>query len=350
MNPVDGIGFIRSDDVQGIINNAASEKEIEKKTDKVIIIDYTGDNLKEGDRKIEGLKADKYYMVEKEEDEDGNSMPGYPVYVTDYPGLGPGGLWDELGLITRISGGEINNLNNFYTYTVRAAKPFPLANLEFTDDRGSFTKTVTNGVIDVGGIYIKGSNKSSLNLSNFLSGKNYKAIAVSISRPNYRPWGWTSRSSANSATWNKVTTLELEGPDSTVDYIFSETGNPENFWVLKVIAGQKLEDTAIKITVTFSGTEHANITGAPANISISSIIGGASVTLVLAAPPAGTSWDTMSWMIGGNEYSTNANLVIDSSSQVMGELLIGDNLEITVLAVDNLGILYSATVKITVAS
>jgi hypothetical protein len=78
-----------------------------------------------GNKVITGLRADMYYMVEKEMDKEGkyNDKDGYPLYVTDRPGFGPGKL-SALGNITYVEEKIINGLTNGHTYTVRDARPF----------------------------------------------------------------------------------------------------------------------------------------------------------------------------------------------------------------------------------
>jgi hypothetical protein len=250
MSPVDIQGFMEDEKVQVIIEATKVAVKVD---------DKTGDGLVGRDRRIEGLKNNKYYMVEKEVDEDDVLVTptDYPVFVTDY--TTPGGLIDDLGYITRISGGRINGLTNFHTYTVRAATPLT-GNIPYSDTGGnSASITITNGIITV--TALKGTG--SLDLSSVLSG-TYDVMAVSVNNPSNSPgtWNWTSK------PLSSFTSFPLEGADTTVDYVFVKNDFSE-FKVLTVVMPKKITIAAIVgVTAPVTGatpvttiTQNAQYTG-----------------------------------------------------------------------------------------
>ena len=218
IEPVDIDAFMTSDEAAAII--AAHDVKVE-------IIDETGDNLRGISGKITGLKNDRYYMVEKETNES-NALVNpttYPKYVTDYQGA-PGELRSDLGLITRISGGDINNLTDKHTYTVRAAVYFSnSSSLTYTDGIGTSATQITGGIVNINEI----NGNGSLDLSGVITG-TYKAMAVSVNG-SQNSWNWTSKSISN---WSS---FPLEGPNTEVDYVFVKENTPSDFKVLKVLIG-----------------------------------------------------------------------------------------------------------------
>jgi hypothetical protein len=209
MNPVDIQAFIENEQVQDIIEAGKVA---------VIVDDLTEDNLKGRDRRIEGLNPNKYYMVEKEQDVDGTFVAGYPKYVTDKHPTAPqvpGALWGELQHITKISGGRINALTNFHTYTVRDAKPFA-NDTPFTYSIGSILEPDPLRVKD-GKITIpKPKGTLALNFTNTYYG--YEVMAVAVTPDTLSP---TSPFDDDAITISpSVTSFRLEGQGTTVDYVF----------------------------------------------------------------------------------------------------------------------------------
>jgi len=343
MHPIDIQVFLEDPQVQEIIETTRIAVKVD---------DMTGDNLKGVRGKIEGLKNNKYYMVEKEIDADDVPVTPteYPKYVTDYNNLGinlgPGGLIDDLGLITRISGGSINGLTNLHTYTVRAAIPLAPSggSLPYTDGGGASPKQVTNGVITISGM--KGTGR--LDLSTIIT-TGYEAIAVSVDDPTSSPWNWTCKTT----NWNS---FELEGPGTTTDYVFVKTSAPLEFKVLKVII--ELPGNVNFTAITFTFTDKS---GVSANnnrtISRGTFNGGNKVTLTLATPTGGGSWDagSIKWSIGGITDTVTANHV--NSSGQLGITNSDDFLPVFAAASFNVtvyaalgGIPYSAAIPITVVN
>ncbi|MDR2731449.1 MAG: hypothetical protein LBB81_11210, partial [Treponema sp.] len=286
MNPVNYAGFLGDDKVQKFIEDSNKAAEEAKKAVKVD--DKTGDGLIGRAGRIEGLKNNRYYMVEKEIDADGAPVPkynnqySYPVYVTDHlVAQIPGGLWGELQYITRVSGGSINGLTDFHTYTVRAAVAFSNTNLDYNDSGGKVEKQVSGGVINIDGIYGEGS----LDLSKVLSG-SYEVIAVSDNN-NPSPWNWTSKTNDSWASF------KLEGSDTAVDYVFVKKDASLDFKVLRVVIGQSyVPGVNFTITFTFSDKASASITGGgPVNLTnLWAATLPTTYTLTLGTAPNSGTW------------------------------------------------------------
>jgi hypothetical protein len=272
MEPVDFEAFMDDEKVKELIETTRKAVKVD---------DQTGDDLTGRNGKIEGLKTDRYYMVEKEVDEAGANVPEYrdqgtyPMYVTDHNGFGPGGLYGDLGFITRISDGSINGLINFHTYTVRAAEPLS-GSCAYTDDSSNaVSKPITSGVINIGGI----DGSGTLNLSTVLTGGTYEVIAVlPVNNPQTSPgsWSWTSKTA-------NLTSFALEGPNTQVDYVFVNEDDPSDFKVLKVVIGGPIgPDVPINIAAIVGVT--VPVTG---------------VTPVPAITPTAQYTGTISWTDGG---------------------------------------------------
>jgi hypothetical protein len=110
---------------------------------------FSDPDLKEANRRITGLKAGKYYMVEEWSD------------THDFLGAqfvsASGERSENVGDIDSVSGGEITGLTNNYWYRVRAAEPIAplLGVVEFTKDAFSAPtqdhSSITNGAITLPG-------------------------------------------------------------------------------------------------------------------------------------------------------------------------------------------------------
>jgi hypothetical protein len=260
MFPVDMPSFLKDERVQQIVE--ASKPKVKIGTGSVPgLIPLNG--------KISGLKDDKYYLMEKVVDDEGSPVEGYPKYITDHIiGDGPGGMFKELGFISRISDGNINNLTNFYIYTVKVAQPFPDGTVNYTDDTGPQSTEIIDGKINISnpqGIII-------LDLSDQLDpGVFYEVMAVAVSSTTTTNWndidiGGGASNGANSSItriaddWDD---LPLEGEDTTVDYIFVEVdadGNPVipvNFKVLQVVIGPTIQPDGLTITIEFEVVDDA---------------------------------------------------------------------------------------------
>jgi len=236
MNAVDVQTFIEDEYVQEIV--AASKVHVILDPDTKTAYPY----LKEGNKKITGLKGDKYYMIESEKDEDKNPVPNakypsppnpaaYPLYVTDYSGPGAwndNGMWfDNIGVISRVKGGVINALTNDHTYKILEATDFPNGTSFIYTDGG-----VSQPQVSVTGGKISISGSGTLALINLDSLVGYKVMAVNAVSYANTSWNTISKTVSGSGT---TATIPLEGTvDSKVDYVFAKETSPIDFKVLRV--------------------------------------------------------------------------------------------------------------------
>jgi hypothetical protein len=199
--------------------------------------------LEGGDKIIKGLRADEYYVVLEEKDPDLKLLTNkpFPMFVTDY--VSPGGLQKELGYITRIEDGMIigdttNNLENFNTYTVRAAAPFP-KDTEFT-----YSYVNSEGITKEDKILIEGDDgvlsipfwqeQGSLSFTDFEEffpddvEAEYIMVPISFKRAGT---GYSAETFEN--------LIECQAEKTTVDYVFAEKNIPFpwRFRVLQVVIG-----------------------------------------------------------------------------------------------------------------
>lgn len=106
----------------------------------------------------------------------------------------------------------------------------------------------------------------------------------------------------------------------------------------------------ITLTVTFTDTDKASISGGSTTFSIADVNAGTTtLTFTLANPPAG-SWTSWYWEIGENQYAANANLVLSSANTggVLADITVG-TFEITVVA-NIAGVPWTDTVTVTVTN
>jgi hypothetical protein len=177
MNPVDVPALLETEIVQGII---------EKSKEKVIIHPLSDDApyLIAGNGQISGLFSNEYYRVEEYEEYDGPVVRNLFIQAN-------GEHWEDLSLIGRLSGKQITNLKNNYTYKVIKAKPFsastPRQYFAFGDTAVK-NATVTNGAVTVIGPYTY-----YLDLAPLISAfKDYAVMQI----PYTGTWGGDSRTSA----------------------------------------------------------------------------------------------------------------------------------------------------------
>jgi hypothetical protein len=226
MSPINIEVFFQDPDVDRIVQASKIA---------VIVDDKTGDGLVGRDRRIEGLKPDKYYLVAKEIDADGipvNPTPPYPMYVTEDPTLTQGQLYAELGYITRIKHGRIVPLTNLHTYTVMSAEKFS-QDTSFSYSIGAGVPTSIS-VNDKGVITIPASAETInfVQLDTLYTG--YEVMAVAVTPTDLSN---TSHFFGNaSETINGLkSSFPLEGADTTVDYVFvDKNSDPLVFKVLTV--------------------------------------------------------------------------------------------------------------------
>jgi len=218
---------------------------------QTVIIDTTNSvsGLTAGDGKISGLSDNNYYMIKTEKDEDGGDVAGGPWYIN-----GSGSKSVSLKDISRVSGGEITGLQNFHTYTVKAALPFAKdIEFKYSDSVGSDQKATvdSNGKITISA---RGSPITLKNLSTAYNGYSVMAVAII---PSSLPL--TSEFASGSKTIsNTLASFKLEGTGTTVDYVFVDNTNPANFKVLRIEitqADQKVIITGSPNYLTAGNTE-----------------------------------------------------------------------------------------------
>jgi len=315
---------IKPVDVDSFLNDDKVKEIIESTKVAVIVDNQTEDNLIGRDRRIEGLNPNKYYMVEKETDADGILVPeyantgySYPLYVTDNeiaqmpPG---GGLYPDLGFITRIANGRINGLINFHTYTVRAAEPLlKTGSLPYTDDSSAnVPKTVTDGVINITSI----DGKGYLDLSDVLLTESYEVIAVLFvnlpnppdpTNPPSSPWNWESQ------TFTSWASFELEGPDTAIDYVFVKTDDPSDFKFLRVKIGSRVTPVDILLTIDWSNPTAPALSTTTYNFYHSTYYDGKNQTVTVnVATGTGITIDG-NWKYGSTDLGSKT-LTLDNSS------------------------------------
>jgi hypothetical protein len=336
MKPVDVKPFLEDEKIQEIIESTKVKVEVD---------DQTEDGLVGRNGRIEGLNPNKYYLIEKELNAGGFPVNTdvYPLYVTDF--TGPGGLIDDLSLITRISGGNINGLTNSNTYTVRAAAEFTNTKFTFNADAGNVEILVSNGAISIdaaGTVTLE-------QLSPQYDG--YDVMAVAVIPDNLKPFSGDKKTISASTT-----SFQLEGVGTTVDYVFVKTAAPLDFKVLRVMIKQP-PVTGIRLTVTFTITDamgNSSVTGGT-TISRGTFNGGSTLTLALGAPIGGGSWSGITWSVSGlsdttvaSHVNTSNALVIDNTSDFW-DVLAAPSFEVAVTAALS-GVPYSTAVTITVTN
>jgi hypothetical protein len=334
MSPIDIEVFFAAPEVQALIDAT---------TVAVRVDDKTGDGLVGRDRRIEGLKNYKYYMVETEINaEDNLSVSGYPKFVTDNhptsPNI-PGALCSELKWITRIKDGRINGLFNYNTYTVNDAKPLTPANgkLSYTDGIGTDPKSVnvTNGKITINNLIGTG-NKGYLDLSSVITG-DYQVMAVYpqtydlSDTPKKSPWDWENKSSID---WSS---FELEGEETEIDYVFYKKDNSVlHFYFLSVkIVGPNVEPVDLILNITF------NIIDGTPTLTPSSFIFQQSkynnnpLQSVEINISNSNGYDVKEWKYDGkssNSFGTSSTITINNNSSYIDYLAEGKH-TITLIAI-----------------
>jgi hypothetical protein len=285
MNPVDGLAFSQSESVREIIESASAG---------VYVNDYTGDNLKGRNGRIEGLNPNRYYMIVEEKDTEGVIVTptGYPKFATDKSGIGPGGL-DSLGNITKISGGAINGLTNFHTYTVFAADFFPntpTPTVSYTDNGTTKYTSINNGEI----VIPSPDGTLILDLSSLLStGTMYTFTAVSAPA---LPSNWTQWTSST-ITITPTSAITLETPDTTFDYVFYDTLAPYSFFkVLKVRIMPTVSPETFTLTFNWDDPAKPTLVNNTFTYLHDDYYSGTANAITININPLPTGWTVVDWL------------------------------------------------------
>jgi hypothetical protein len=336
------------------MENPKVVEQIENNRESVIISPDSDSipGLRAGNRRITGLNPNNYYMIETEKDENGIFVTpsDYPKYVTDI--TGPGLLMNnDLGFITRISGGSINDpaLKNFHTYKIREAAPFPNGT-NFTYSIGGVPQTAVSVI--GGTITISPALPGTIALEQLNTAyNNYEVMAVAVNPDALKP-----SSPFLNQTKKDISALtpsfDLEGAGTTVDYVFVSP-NLAVFRVLTVIIRQPPGSAGFTITFTFND-QMGTVTPSSTVINRGTFNEDNQVTLTLVPPTGGGTWSNVEWSIGGIApaviagNSSGNSLTINNSSGFW-PILAGASFDVTVTARLN-GVPYSsAPVTITVA-
>jgi hypothetical protein len=222
-------------------------------------------------------------------------------YATTRAGFAP--LSNTLGDITRING-TITGLTNFNTYTVRSATALTTGTLSYTDNGNPETIAVNaNGLVDIPSV--NGTCILTLNsLATTIGGTNIQYIAVPVTP--------ATRTDYTTKTLNVNPTV-TQGPNTTVDYVFAEVGNPSNFKVLTVrVGGENNGNIQINITYTL---DNRTITFTDPIPDVIQYIGfGTAIPVVFTlTPPAGTIAN-IQWRYNNVVVSTGNNVIVNGAT------------------------------------
>jgi hypothetical protein len=289
VQPVDVDVFLRVQEVQDFIEILNGRR--------VILHPDSTPGLIAGNGRILGLRADVYYMVE-ERNENGD-LVGFGYVDAD------GRVKEELNNIGRVSGGEIIELTNRFTYTVWDAKP--LSGNVIVHDLASLPPinppspiTINSGVITLNApkeTYFL--DLDSINITDF------DAADFEIARVRFSP--------APAATFavNPVDGdfIRLETEGTGMDYVFSDydgDGDNATFVFLRVNIGER---TTASINITFTIADLGNpssLTLDPTTVTIDQAeLYDAGVSITITGP---TGFTSAKWMYGGEVVITGATL------------------------------------------
>jgi hypothetical protein len=334
-------------DVTSFMDNPKVIEQVENNKESVKL-DPLGDNagLKTANKKITGLDPNKYYMVETETDDNGTLVTptNYPKYVTENPLLTKGQLINDLGFITRVSGGSIIGLTNFYTYKVRVAEPFLTGSITYSENGGAgMPVSVNSGVVNIPAPST--GTTLTLDLSSLTAGASYEVMAVAVSPATTTTnWNTFSGGSYKSKTGTNWSALPLEGEGTTVDYVFvNNTANPKEFKVLRVvIAPQTSQSITLTLTFTFADQTNVSLDSGSATIAIGSLDG-----LSFAKLKLNVSASNINWYHDGTSIQTGGTtLELKNDNVINPYLVVGTHVFTVKAEIDTVP--YSAEFKLTV--
>jgi len=246
MVPIDIQTFVGDDKVKIIIEN--NKEHVILDPDTKIAYPY----LTEGNKRITGLKSDKYYMIEWERDENDAPVPNtnypnptvYPRFVNE-----TGHTMDDLAAVKRVTGGSIINLVNDHTYKVKEAAEFTGAEPTITTANAASSKT--GNVITVSP---NAAGTITITLGGFLpdyDGYEVKGVAVS-GIANVNVPGLSDKQNIGTSEPGFNLQVPTATTNTVVDYVFAKGVNFEYLRVVvKPFGGggsDQVTDKPIQIT------------------------------------------------------------------------------------------------------
>jgi hypothetical protein len=261
------------------------QEVIERGRERVYLIDNTGDNLVAASGRITGLRPDKYYMVEEQDESKRTVRTGF----VSAQGL----LSLDLLNIGRVTEGEIRNLTNFFTYIVDSASPltgemmiYDLANPPTSTNTGTPVPATSSG------LSLKYPNYTYyLDLTETITSSTWEAVMVPVS------------SDESNKIVNLTSPIKLEEEGSTTDYVFFNS-NSMGFRVLRVSIGERAN--ANIISVTFDINDIGNTLSLSSNtISQAFLAGGGTVTITITSTDTAFNANATTWRLGSGVGAIN---------------------------------------------
>jgi hypothetical protein len=228
---------LESLDIDVFLEDKEVQDFIERLSEKVGLIDETGDDLRAGTGRIDGLKPGKYYIV----DELNGSMASLGIKLVSSSGA------LSATQIGRVPGGSIINLVNENTYVVYSASPVSNAAMTYYDlndlpvaGNGSVANT-TGGILS-----LKAPDKNYfLNFTPIINNTS-KIMKVPVS----------SQGTSANITIPADKIIRLEAINTTTDYVIYDDSNltntifRANFKVLTVVVQPR---PGITVNLALSG-------------------------------------------------------------------------------------------------
>ena len=306
LDPVNLTAFLNDDDVK---------ETIKKNMASVILVspDVNGNGGSEGkpgNGKITGLDPNKYYMIERW-DED--TPPGKLTDSTDIRFVtANGGLTgkDDLEGIGRLIGSEITGLINNNTYRVTSAKPLSTDN---------FT-TPPSATTSAGQITLPHTATGTMSLasSSLLDGD---FVTIPVPSAGSPPWPSSEVSDG----------IALKGPGTTTDYVFyDDTLGRDGFYVLQVkINPVPVTTGSLTITVNYVNPAEKTFTFTPsnANYTQAAALGTLNISVV-----ASSLFDSAGgWYYNGKLVTSTATLDKAAIDAYNPTAATADKIDITVI-------------------
>jgi hypothetical protein len=215
-------------DIDVFLNDETVKSVVEKNKEAVKLTADSPKYLVAGNKKITGLKDDKYYVIESIKDEGSTEKLSSPQYVQKNGAIG-----DDLFFINRVSGGIIGGLTNNYTYKITEAEKFTFTGTLTVVNSTSPSATVTNGETT-----IIPASTAAVTVGGFFSQYNGNEVMAVAVPPSSLSASSTFKDDLLLIDSTGVV-ITLEGASKTVDYIFAKvtgttTKTLESFKVLTI--------------------------------------------------------------------------------------------------------------------